>query len=99
MRMFNPPHPGKVVKEYLGDMTVTEAAARIGVSRVTLQRVVGGSAGISPDMAYRLGQLFGTSPDMWYGMQVDYDMDAAEKIERPPIERITSGARTAPAAP
>ncbi|KAK0338884.1 hypothetical protein LTR94_036753, partial [Friedmanniomyces endolithicus] len=62
--MFNPPHPGEVIKEYLGDVTVTEAAAKMGVSRVTLQRVVSGSAGVSPDMAFRLGAAFGTSAEM-----------------------------------
>ena len=54
-RMHNPPHPVEVLREDLGDITVTEAAARLGVSRVTLSRVISGSAGISADMAYRLG--------------------------------------------
>lgn len=90
MRMFNPPHPGEVIKEYLGNVTVTEAAARMGVSRVTLQRVVSGSAGVSPDMAFRLGAAFGTSAEMWYGMQAQYDLDVASKVERPHIERIAA---------
>ena len=60
-RMHNPPHPGEVLREYLGDMTVTYAARQLGVGRVTLQRIVSGAAGISPDMAYRLGAAFGTS--------------------------------------
>ncbi|MDR6397685.1 addiction module HigA family antidote [Herbaspirillum seropedicae] len=88
--MFNPPHPGEVLREYLGEMTVTEAAMRLGVSRVTLQRIVNGAAGISPDMAYRLAAAFGTSPELWAGMQLQYDLHAASKLERPPIERITA---------
>lgn len=89
-RMHNPPHPGEILREYLGDMTVTEVAARLGVSRVTLQRVVTGAAGVSPDMAYRLGTAFGTSPEFWAGMQLQYDLYQAGKVERPKIERITA---------
>ncbi|NRR31533.1 HigA family addiction module antidote protein [Oxalobacteraceae bacterium] len=89
-RMHNPPHPGEVLREYLGDMTVTEAALRLGVGRVTLQRVVTGAAGISPDMAYRLGAAFGTSPELWAGMQLQYDLHQAGKIKRPKIERIAT---------
>ena len=89
-RMHNPPHPGEVLREYLGDMTVTEVAAHLGVSRVTLQRVVTGAAAISPDMAYRLGTAFGTSPEFWAGMQLQYDLHQAGKVKRPKIERITA---------
>ncbi|MFJ3057801.1 HigA family addiction module antitoxin [Herbaspirillum sp. NPDC087042] len=89
-RMFNPPHPGEVLREYLGEMTVTEAALRLGVSRVTLQRVVSGAAGISPDMAYRLAAAFGTSPELWAGMQMQFDLYQASKLQRPVIERITA---------
>lgn len=89
-RMHNPPHPGEVLREYLGDITVTAAAARLGVSRVTLQRVVSGAAGISPDMAYRLGAALGTSPEMWAGMQLQYDLHEAGKVKRPHIERIAA---------
>ena len=89
-RMHNPPHPGEVLREYLGDMTVTEAAARLGVGRVTLQRVVTGAAGVSPDMAYRLAAAFGTSPELWAGMQLQYDLHQAGKVKRPKIERIAA---------
>lgn len=89
-RMHNPPHPGEVLREYLGDVTVTDAAMRLGVGRVTLQRVVNGAAGISPDMAYRLGAAFGTSPELWAGMQLQYDLHQAGKIKRPKIERIAA---------
>ena len=89
-RMHNPPHPGEVLREYLGSTTVTEAAVRLGVGRVTLQRVVSGASGISPDMAYRRGAAFGTSPELWAGMQLQYDLHQAGKIKRPKIERIAA---------
>lgn len=49
-RMHNPPHPGEVLREYLGDITITDAAVKLGVNRVTLSRVVTGASGISADM-------------------------------------------------
>lgn len=90
MRMHNPPHPGAVLREYMGDLAVTEVATRIGVSRVMLQRILNGTSAISPDMAYRLGSAFGTSPELWAGMQMQYDMYQAGKIKRPKIERIAA---------
>ncbi len=89
-RMHNPPHPGEVLREYLGDTSVTQAAAHMKVSRVTLQRVVNGVSGISPDMAHRLGSAFGTSPELWAGMQLQYDLYLAGKIKRPTIARIAA---------
>ena len=89
-RMHNPPHPGEALREYLGDMTVTEAAGLLGVNRVTLSRVVTGAAGISPDMAFRLGDAFGTSAELWAGMQMQYDLYQASKLKRPKIPRISA---------
>lgn len=89
-RMHNPPHPGEVLREYLGDITVTEAAVKLGVNRVTLSRVVSGSAGISADMAFRLSEAFGTSPELWAGMQLQYDLYQASKLKRPRIERLAA---------
>ena len=88
--MKNPPHPGEVLREYLGDSTVTEAAVKLGVNRVTLSRIVTGSSGVSPDMAYRLADAFGTSPELWAGMQLQYDLYQAGKVKRPKIERLAA---------
>jgi len=88
--MHNPPHPGEILREYLGGITVTEAASKLGVNRVTLSRVVTGSSGVSADMAYRLGEAFGTSPELWAGMQLQYDLYQAGKLKRPRIERLAA---------
>ena len=89
-RMHNPPHPGEVLREYLGDITVTEAAMKLGVNRVTLSRVLTGSSGVSADMAYRLSEAFGTSPQLWAGMQLQYDLYQAAKVKRPRIARLAA---------
>lgn len=89
-RMHNPPHPGEVLRAYLGDITISEAALKLGVNRVTLSRVVSGSSGISADMAYRLAQAFGTSAEMWAGMPMQYELYQASKIKRPKIDRLAA---------
>ena len=80
MRMHNPPHPAEVIREdilpELG-LSVTEAARQLGVSRVTLSRLLNGKAGISADMAIRLHKWLGDnspSPESWLHQQADYDL-------------------------
>jgi antitoxin HigA-1 len=87
-RMHNPPHPDEVLREYLGKTTVPTAAVKLGINRVTLNRIVTGASGISADMAYRLGPAFGTSPELWAGMQLQYDLYQAGNVKRPRIERL-----------
>jgi antitoxin HigA-1 len=89
-RMHNPPHPGEVLREYLGDISVTEAALKLGINRVTLSRVVTGASGVSADMAYRLADAFDTSPELWAGMQLQYDLYQAGKVKRPKIEKLAA---------
>jgi len=79
MRMFDPPHPGTVLKDYLGSVSVTAAAAHLGVTRATLSRILNGAAGISAEMALRLSDALGTSPELWIGMQSSYDLWQASK--------------------
>jgi len=83
--MHNPPHPGRALREYLGDLTVTEAASRLGITRAALSRILNGSAGISADMALRLRDALGTSAEMWLNMQNQYDLWQAESKPRPVV--------------
>lgn len=86
--MFNPPHPGETLREDVLpalNLTVTEAAKQIGVSRVALSRVLNGRAAISPEMALRLetwlGLENGGSADVWLGLQMNYDLwQARQKV-------------------
>jgi len=84
--MHNQPHPGEILREWLGDMSVTDAAQRLGVARATLSRVLNGSSGISADMALRLQAALGTSPEMWMGLQDDYELWLATQTKRPRIQ-------------
>lgn len=91
MLMHNPPHPGEIIRrrclEPL-DLTVTRAAQGLGVSRNTLSMLLNGRLGISPQMAIRLSQGFGGSPESWLQQQMQYDLwhaqqnDEAIKVQR-----------------
>lgn len=88
MRMYNPPHPGKVLRDALGNMDVTTAAKKLHVSRTTLSRILNGASGISADMSLRLSAALGTHESMWYEMQMSYDIWHASRKKRPRIERF-----------
>lgn len=80
-RMFNPPHPGEVLKDgvMVEGVTVTGLAKQLGVTRVALSRVLNARAGISADMALKLARVFGGSAESWLYMQANYDLWQAER--------------------
>ena len=89
--MHNPPHPGRILREWLGDRSVTEVANHLGVSRVALSRVLNEQAGISAEMSLRLSEALGTSPDLWFKMQTQYDFWQASRKKRKkiaPLKRV-----------
>jgi addiction module HigA family antidote len=86
--MHNPPHPGLVLREYLGEMSVSAAAAHLRTTRVTLSRVLNGKAGISSNMALRLAAALGTSPELWVNMQAQYDLWQARREKQPAVQRF-----------
>jgi addiction module HigA family antidote len=82
MAMHNPAHPGEIIREEclvpLG-LTVTAAAAGLGVSRKTLSTLLNGHAGVSPDMAIRLEKAGWSRAEAWLKMQLAYDLWHAQK--------------------
>lgn len=94
MQMYNPPHPGEILKELclepLG-LTVTRAAEALGVSRKTLSAILNGHAGISPEMAIRLSIAFDTSAESWLNQQVQYDLWRARQDQQNiKVERLVA---------
>lgn len=78
MRMYNPPHPGLILKEYTTVMTVTEMAERLGITRTTLSRILNGKQSITAEMSVRLSHFLGNAPDFWFRLQNQYDIWQAE---------------------
>ena len=92
MEMFNPHHPGEILRElYLPDykLSVTAFALKLGVSRTTASELVNCKNGISADMALKLAKAFGTTPRFWLNMQQAYDLwQAKQRVNLDNVEVI-----------
>ena len=84
MPMRNPAHPGEIVRECMESKgwTVTECAAQLSVSRITLSRLLNGRAGVSTAMAVALERLGWSNADHWVRMQGSCDLAQARVRER-----------------
>jgi antitoxin HigA-1 len=91
-RGLPPSHPGEILKElYIAplEITVTETAAKLGITRKTLSELINGHSGISAEMALRLSMAFNTTPDLWLGLQQEFDLwKAKAKMGRITIKPI-----------
>jgi addiction module HigA family antidote len=88
MNMYNPPHAGEVLKDYIDGVSVTAASESLGVTRAALSRILNGHAGITADMALRLAEALGTSAELWVNLQTQYDLAIARQKTRPAIKPI-----------
>ena len=93
-KMYNPPHPGETLREdvlpALG-LTITDAAAQLGVTRAALSRVLNERAAVSPEMALRIEQWLGVKnggrADVWLAEQASYDLWQARKSFKQKVKR------------
>ena len=94
MVMHNPPHPGEVIRELCIkplNLTVTDAAKGLGVSRKTLSALLNGHFGISSEMAIRLSKAFGGSAESWLIQQVQYDLwHAKQKVGQIRVKKFAA---------
>ena len=89
--MKNPPHPGEMIREDVLkplELDVTEAAKRLGMSRVSLSRVVNGKAGISPDLAVRLERAGVSTARFWMAIQSSYEIAQATRRKQPAVKPL-----------
>lgn len=83
-RMKNPPHPGSFVRAEIiepAELSVTSAAAVLGVTRPALSSFLNGRSALSSEMALRIEKAFGVSMDTLMRMQNSYDIAQARKRE------------------
>lgn len=89
--MKNPIHPGELIREdvlaQLG-ISVSEAAARLGISRVALSRVLHGHARISPNLAIRLETAGVGTARAWLAMQSAYDLASERAAGTPKVRKL-----------
>lgn len=92
MDMYNPAHPGEILKElYLLDynLSVTAFALKLGVSRTTASELVNCKNGVSADMALKLAKAFGTTAEYWLNLQQAYDLwQAKQRVNLDNVEII-----------
>lgn len=88
MPMYNPAHPGAVLRNSVGasGWTVTECARQLGVTRNTLSRLLNEHTGISPAMALGLERIGWSTADVWMRVQAGYDL-AQERLRQEAAER------------
>ena len=92
MNMFNPSHPGDILREDILpelNLTVTDAANQLGVSRVALSRMINGRSALSADMAIRLAQWLGGEAETWLRLQMQYDLWQAKKKSRAKVKPVS----------
>jgi addiction module HigA family antidote len=96
MRMHNPPHPGEIIREFCIEslnLSVTEAANALGVTRKTLSALLNGRSGISPEMALRLSKVFGRTPEGWLRLQLQFDLWKTEQsVDIRRLKRVEANA-------
>lgn len=90
--MYKPAHPGRILRQYLGEMRIGEAAARLCIARTTLSRVLNGRAGISADMALRIAEATGTEAILWMALQTQFDLRQASRRKRVKIQPFLKAA-------
>lgn len=82
MRMYNPPHPGEIIKEFWIDdqhISISDLARHLDTTPSTVSRLVNGKSDISPEMALKLSKVLGKSPETWLEMQSQYSLWQASK--------------------
>ena len=91
MSLKNPTHPGTIIKHDCLDeleLSITDAAKVLGVSRPTVSKLVNGHASVSPEMAVRLSKAFGSTPEFWLRLQLNYDLaQVSAKADTIKVER------------
>jgi addiction module HigA family antidote len=90
-RKRRPTHPGEILREDVlpgAGLTQEKLARLLGVSRRTISEILNERRPVTTDMAHRLARAFGTSPEMWLGLQQDVDLWDMHQARRKEYERI-----------
>lgn len=91
MIMHNPPHPGEILRDYTDctNLSITQIAEKIHISRKVLSQILNGHAGISAEMAWKLSAAFSTTPQFWINLQANYDLwQAKQRVDVSGIEHL-----------
>src|SRR6266496_1151435 len=87
---LKPVHPGEVLREDFMkpmDLSAYAVAKAIGATPIAVSQICRGQRSVSAEMALKLGRLFNVSPELWMGIQADYDLEVARIHSEKRIER------------
>ncbi len=85
-----PVHPGEILREDFMEplhLSINALSRALRVPPNSISGIVNEKRGLSARMALRLARYFGTSPDLWLGLQMDYELDVARDAAARQIER------------
>jgi len=90
-RQMRHTHPGEILHEeiiYANELTVTEAAKMLGISRQSLNNIIHEKSDITPEMSFRIAKVFGGTADIWANLQTKHNLHlAAEKTKELDLKR------------
>src|SRR5579859_4327509 len=89
--MHSPAHPGEILKEMYMDppeLSITQVAEALDVSRKHVSAIVNGHAPVTPEMAVRLAIVFETAPDIWINLQAQHDLWAVKQRPQPKLKSL-----------
>jgi len=89
--MHNPASPGELLREFLGDITITQLAEHIGVARATVSRILNGRTAVTTDLSIRLGEALALSPDFFSKAQLQYELWIESQKKRRKIKPLAAG--------
>lgn len=95
MDKLNLPHPGATIRDQVIEplgLSVSETAAKLGMSRTAFSRVLNGKAGVSADLAIRLEMAGISTARFWMALQAEYDLEIARDRQQPEIDRLVDDA-------
>src|SRR6059036_1893641 len=87
---LNPVHPGDVLREDFmkpKNLSAYAVAKAVGATPIAISQICRGKRSVSAEMALKLGRLFNVSPELWMGIQADYDLEIARLHSEKRIER------------
>ena len=88
--MHNPASPGELLREFLGDITITQLAEHIGVARATVSRILNGRTAVTTDLSIRLGEALALSPDFFSKAQLQHDLWIESQKKRRKIKPLAA---------
>jgi len=85
-------HPGLVLEDELEERGITQSALaqHIGVLPRTVNEICRGKRGISPEMAWKLSQALGASPNFWMNLQINWELSEVRRSDYKGIDKIAA---------